>query len=52
MPAKKPGSPIFQPLAPLSAVNGVDLSGEVEGKVKAIHFQSGQFVKQGSIAGN
>ena len=41
--------PYLSAIGTLSAVNGVDLSGEVEGKVKAIHFQSGQFVKQGEL---
>ncbi len=33
----------------LAAVNGVDISAEVPGIVKEIHFESGQFVKQGDI---
>ncbi|MCF7980375.1 MAG: efflux RND transporter periplasmic adaptor subunit [Pseudomonadales bacterium] len=41
--------PSLSAIGTLRAVNGVDLSGEVEGKVKAIHFQSGQFVKQGAL---
>jgi len=41
--------PYLSAIGTLSAVNGVDLSGEVEGKVKAIHFQSGQLVKQGEL---
>lgn len=33
----------------LTAINGVDLSSEVSGVVQDIHFNSGQFVKQGDI---
>lgn len=33
----------------LSAVAGVDVSNEVAGKVKALHFESGQSVKQGQL---
>src|SRR5579863_4073172 len=33
----------------LTAVNGVDISPEVSGIVKEIHFQSGQYVKKGDI---
>lgn len=33
----------------LSAVNGVDISPEVSGIVKEIHFDSGQFVKKGDV---
>lgn len=33
----------------LNAVNGVDLSPEISGIVKEIHFESGQFVKKGDV---
>ncbi|BEV71417.1 MULTISPECIES: efflux RND transporter periplasmic adaptor subunit [unclassified Paludibacterium] len=33
----------------LSAVSGVDISSEVAGKVKAVHFKSGQDVKAGEV---
>jgi membrane fusion protein (multidrug efflux system) len=33
----------------LTAVAGVDVSSEVAGKVKALHFESGQSVKQGQL---
>lgn len=33
----------------LTAVAGVDVSNEVAGKVKALHFESGQSVKQGQL---
>lgn len=41
--------PYLSAIGTLKAVNGVDLSGEVEGKVKAIHFQSGQSVYEGEL---
>ncbi len=41
--------PYLTAIGTLSAVNGVDLSGEVEGKVKSIQFQSGQSVYQGEL---
>lgn len=33
----------------LTAVSGVDVSNEVAGKIEAIHFESGQSVKQGQL---
>lgn len=33
----------------LVAINGVDITSEVAGTVKEIHFESGQFVKQGDL---
>lgn len=33
----------------LTAINGVDLSAEVSGLVKVVHFNSGQFVKKGDV---
>src|SRR3990167_3747010 len=33
----------------LTAINGVDLSSEVSGLVKEVHFNSGQFVKKGDV---
>ncbi len=41
--------PYLSAIGTLRAVNGVDLSGEAEGKVKAIHFRSGQSVYQGEL---
>lgn len=33
----------------LTAINGVDLSSEVSGLVKSVHFNSGQIVKKGNV---
>src|SRR3990167_7803101 len=33
----------------LTAINGVDISAEVSGKVKEINFNSGQLIKKGEI---
>lgn len=41
--------PYLSAIGTLSAVNGVDVSSEMEGKVKRIHFQSGQSVYQGEL---
>lgn len=41
--------PYLSAIGTLSAVNGVDLSSEVDGKVKAIHFQSGQQITVGDL---
>lgn len=41
--------PYLSSIGTLSAVNGVDLSSEVDGKVKVIHFQSGLQVKAGDL---
>ena len=41
--------PEFQAVASLQAVNGVEVTGEVPGLITAIHFQSGQKVRQGDL---
>lgn len=41
--------PYLSAIGTLSSVNGVDLSSEVEGKVKVIHFVSGQLVKRDQL---
>ena len=50
MPASKQAwMPEFQAVASLQAVQGVEVTGEVPGLITAIHFQSGQKVKQGDL---
>lgn len=39
----------FTAIGTLTAVNGVDITSEVAGIVKEIHFTSGQFVQKGSV---
>jgi len=40
---------ILNSVGTLTAVNGVDVSAEVAGIVKEIHFESGQFVQKGDV---
>lgn len=39
--------PYLNSVGSLSSINGVDISAETSGQVKAIYFDSGKFVKQG-----
>lgn len=41
--------PTYQAVATLQAVQGVEVTGEVPGLITAIHFQSGEQVKQGDL---
>jgi len=46
---EQPWQSYISSIGTVTAVNGVDLSAEVSGIVKEIHFQSGQSVNQGDI---
>ncbi|MFP4429025.1 MAG: efflux RND transporter periplasmic adaptor subunit [Desulfovermiculus sp.] len=47
--SKQAWMPEFQAVSSLQAVQGVEVTGEVPGLITAIHFQSGQKVKQGDL---
>lgn len=44
-----PWQPYLNTVGSLVAVSGIDVSNEIAGKVKAIHFISGEFVQQGRL---